>query len=858
VTTLVLSASLLVLGGASALARASTTAGSASTATAIPGSPAVLSGSAVVNFSDLAGLESFLLVTGQLTLRPAPRTPEELDHFNESGEPGAAMVGPGGNAIESASPPFVPFVASPPPTGGFVGLDDIPMVDSMYIVVPPDVGGAVGPTRILSGHNNNYRVFDKATGATLSTVGTATFWGSVVAANERLALTDPRTAYDPYNNRFIAVMQTVTSGAGKILVGISQTSDPQGAWNLYSFNTLNTVDYPILGFNKNWISVSINRYSLGGTFQRGINLVVDYPQARAGTGTGTIFTLAAGTGFCASPCLTYSSASESLFVVTHLSSAGATYTIDWITGTSGSPTYVVGNQVKTRTGGAWVQPNGNQQPQSAPNSGASACGSTPCPIESQDSQVRSAPSYRDGLIYYAQTVGLPSSGQTHTGVQWTILNTAGSATAIGNYVDGGRIEDATATGTNGGKWYDCTHLAVNANHDFMVGYTQLSSAQHPSTGYSVHMAGDAAGSIRDVVVTHAGEDYYHKTFSTTTGRNRWGDFSTVQVDPSDDMTLWALQEFGKTRPGTDDGNTGSNSSRWSTWWSSLAPPSVTIDAGPSQSEGNSGTSTFNFTARLSYAYGLPVTVHYQTSDGTATVADNDYQAANSSVIIPAGSTTATIPITVNGDLRCESDETFSVTLSSPSNNIPLGLASVTTGTITNDDDSASITSSAGAGGSIAPNGTTPVTCGGSQLYTITPDAGFALDQLLVDGSPVTPAPTFTFTGVVAPHTISASFVATTGVDAAPTQFALGSVLPNPARGPMQVAFGLPAEARVSLSVVDLQGREVAVLARGDYAPGWHFAKWDGRTRDGAAGAGLYFVRYQAAGKTIVRKFALTR
>src|SRR6267378_3428350 len=44
-----------------------------------------------------------------------------------------------------------------------------------------------------------------------------------------------RTLYDPYNNRWIAVMQTVTTGAGDILLGVSQTSDPNGAWFLYRF-----------------------------------------------------------------------------------------------------------------------------------------------------------------------------------------------------------------------------------------------------------------------------------------------------------------------------------------------------------------------------------------------------------------------------------------------------------------------------------------------------------------------------------------------------------------------------------------------------------------------------------------------
>jgi hypothetical protein len=112
-----------------------------------------------------------------------------------------------------------------------MGLDDIPMVDSSYIIIPPDTGGAVGLAKIMSGLNNNYRILNKSDGSVISTVGTATFWApsGETALN---GLTDPRTLYDPINHRWIAVMQTVTTGAGNILVGVSQTSDPSGNWFL--------------------------------------------------------------------------------------------------------------------------------------------------------------------------------------------------------------------------------------------------------------------------------------------------------------------------------------------------------------------------------------------------------------------------------------------------------------------------------------------------------------------------------------------------------------------------------------------------------------------------------------------------
>lgn len=68
-----------------------------------------------------------------------------------------------------------------------------------------------------------------------------------------------------------------------------------------------------------------------------------------------------------------------------------------------------------------------------------------------------------------------------------------------------------------------------------------------------------------------------------------------------------------------------------------------------------------------------------------------------------------------------------------------------------------ITASANAGGTIAPTGITTVNHGGSQSYEITPEIGYALLELLVDGESVGFPLTYTFTNVTANHTIAATF-----------------------------------------------------------------------------------------------------
>jgi hypothetical protein len=84
-------------------------------------------------------------------------------------------------------------------------------------------------------------------------------------------------------------------------------------------------------------------------------------------------------------------------------------------------------------------------------------------------------------------------------------------------------------------------------------------------------------------------------------------------------------------------------------------------------EGQSGTTAFNFTVSLSAAGAQPVTVQYACSDGTATTADGDYQAASGKLTFDPGQTTRPVTVMVNGDTKSETQERFLVNLSEATN-----------------------------------------------------------------------------------------------------------------------------------------------------------------------------------------------
>lgn len=133
-------------------------------------------------------------------------------------------------------------------------------------------------------------------------------------------------------------------------------------------------------------------------------------------------------------------------------------------------------------------------------------------------------------------------------------------------------------------------------------------------------------------------------------------------------------------------------------------PSLSIND-VSQSEGNAGTTNFTFTVSLSQAAGPGgVTFDIATANGTAT-AGSDYVARSlTAQTIPAGSSTYSFSVQVNGDTLNEADESFFVNVT----NISGATAGDTQGqgTIVNDDPPPSL----GIGNVSVPegdSGTTP-------------------------------------------------------------------------------------------------------------------------------------------------------
>jgi hypothetical protein len=385
------------------------------------------------------------------------------------------------------------------------------------------------------------------------------FWAAVGAHKPF----DPRVLYDSYSNRWLAsAADDPLVPSSLILYGISDTSDPQGSWHLYALDADSTnatwADFPTLGFDQSTVAIGVNMFATGSlTYVSGRLIVLDYASLRAG-GNGKPVDLSVPGGFALQPAFTYSPTETTLYLVEHVDSFSATYRL-W--SLRDSTLTLVGGGSKTNPLGPWATPGpSNFLPQQDGRG-----------IDAGDSRIGNAV-FRNGHVYYAQTINLPpSSGTgygTHTAVQWVELDTTG------DFVQGGRIEDPGTLPWNGGHSYAFPSLAVNTRNDVLVGFSEFESDDFADAGYAFRAATDAPGTMRAPVTLKDGEGPYNKTRG---GLNRWGDYSGTQVDPSDDLSLWTVQEYARIPSGRGD-----DPGRWGTWWGrvgggpALAPPRCVV------------------------------------------------------------------------------------------------------------------------------------------------------------------------------------------------------------------------------------------------------------------------------------------
>ncbi|MGJ8665273.1 MAG: GEVED domain-containing protein [Patiriisocius sp.] len=140
-------------------------------------------------------------------------------------------------------------IATMPPIQNFVGASS-----SESGSFPPDPTGAVGPNHYVHSVNTLVKIFDKQGNLEVGPVNLGAFLGST-------SFGDPIVLYDQLADRWVVSGFGNLNVSNDLLFGVSETSDPAGAYNVYSYTFSALPDYPHYGV---WHDGYYGTINLGG------------------------------------------------------------------------------------------------------------------------------------------------------------------------------------------------------------------------------------------------------------------------------------------------------------------------------------------------------------------------------------------------------------------------------------------------------------------------------------------------------------------------------------------------------------------------------------------------------------------
>jgi hypothetical protein len=411
--------------------------------------------------------------------------------------------------------------------------------------IPPGVSGAVGPYHLVTMHNSQVRITTRA-GAQLAIMSLKQFWSALGQFATNRGPFDPRCLYNPFLKRWIASACCDSHSAlSSLLLAMSDGDDPYEGWTFWKIDADITdklwADYDMLGYAGDKIAITANLYDLNtDSFVKG-NILVFSASDLSGGGVGA-YTRFQEIASSFAPAINLDGDSEDLFLLQDWSGGAGTIRLSAIQGAPGEERALLGIAYPT-TSEKWATMAGGDDD-------IAQQASTTHRIYCFDSRMQNCV-IRNHTLWGAHTIFLPSKHPTRASIQWWQLSLKG------DILQRGRMDDAT-----GHCQYAYPSLSVNRNGDALIGFTKFDANDYPSAAFSKRLHGDPQNALSPATVYAHGTSAYYKV--KTSGKNRWGDFTTTCVDPLDDDTLWTLQEYSSYP--------FSGESMWATAWARVGKP----------------------------------------------------------------------------------------------------------------------------------------------------------------------------------------------------------------------------------------------------------------------------------------------
>jgi hypothetical protein len=446
-----------------------------------------------------------------------------------------------GNRFGTVTPKVDDYLRSQAPVGLSPALNfDFAGIDNVNGVLPPDTEGAVGPGHYVQVVNLSFAVFDKGGNLVTGPSNTNALWAGFGGPCQTDNSGDAIFLYDQQADRFVLSQFAVAGSHHSVCFAVSQTADPTGSYYLYEVVTPRFPDYYKVGvwpdpdnnayffgtnsgFQGQYDVFAVDRASmLAGAptrpmqfFQNFVNLMmpadVDGPSGPPTGSPGIFYTFRdGGEPYFSNP------PSDSIDIWQ--------FDVDW--NTPANSTFSLIQSITPAQGLAdfnWTVCGffvSNCIPQPGTAQGIDSASWWPM----QRLVYRNFGSHE--TLVGSWTVDVLAAGN-RAAPRWFELRDAGGGWTM--YQQGTHSPDAIH------RWMPS--IAMDGSGNLALGYSRGNGSNFPSIYYATRDAGDPLGTLQAEALLFAGSG------SQTHSAARWGDYSSMELDPADDCTFWYTTEY---------------------------------------------------------------------------------------------------------------------------------------------------------------------------------------------------------------------------------------------------------------------------------------------------------------------------
>lgn len=432
--------------------------------------------------------------------------------------------------------------------------------------IPPDTNGDVSDQHYIQWVNSRWAVYNKNTGAVVQapTVGSsffAGFGGKCQTTNSG----DPIALWDAQAKRWV-MSQFVTSAPYAQCVAVSVTSDPLGAYYRYEFNWPNFGDYPHMGIwteeNRRQDAYLLTTHEFGGNPQSflGASLIaMQRDKMLVGDPTAAMVRFPGFDAYGVQAIHLIGSKEApggSCPTFVHFDFSASNYRfwdmcLDWQTPANttisapntvaSDPFFPFFDSVPTPAGAANY----------LDSFGSNTMYRATARAFSKDAPMRVA------LVLNHVVQG----NSLQAGVKWVEFNLKPAVEAVGVtdriFGDGfggipypvvvpqtvmtkARVDSGIYAPDSNHRWMG--GIAIDSSGNIGLGFSKSSATLNPQVQYTARSANDAPGTMRDEQTCSAGIANGAQTDSA----GRWGDYSSMSVDPVDQCTFYFTTEYYAT------------------------------------------------------------------------------------------------------------------------------------------------------------------------------------------------------------------------------------------------------------------------------------------------------------------------